>query len=174
MADINIDTLRIIVENAMRKNKLGGEITANGVTMNLENTWKTTVTIDGKPYEIPINYQNLRDAIAKSILDSLTALSATGQISQGPDNAPNAQVVVTSSDININPVPSLTTPKVNINTLDPLKGAARLNDGVTISALSDPIFITWMQSVGSSLSIPAPITVSGKISSSSSTVRLGD
>lgn len=171
MADINIDTIRIIVENAMRTSKMGGEVKANGVTIDLENTWKTTVFIDGKPYDVPINYQNIRDAISQSILDSLTALSATGKISEGSNNAPNEQVVVTSSDININPSDIV---NVNINTIDPLKGAARLNDDVLISVVSDPVFLTWITAVGSALSIPAPTSISGKISSSSDTVRIGD
>ncbi len=131
------------------------------------------IEVNGKVVEIPVNYQNLRDAIAKSILDSLTALSASGAISTGPVDAPNAQIVVTSNDININPttIPFTDKPNINLNTIDPTKGAARLGDSILIS---DPTFLAWILSVGSALNIPAPIKVSGIISSSSDTVRIGD
>lgn len=177
MANIDMGTLQIIVENAMRKNKMGGTITANGVTMDFEKVWKSQITVNGQIIEIPVNYQNLRDAIAKSILDSLTALAATGAISTGPVDAPDAQVVVTDSNININPtaIPFTPTPNVNINTVNPLKGAARLGDNITITAISDPAFFAWMTAVGQQGgSIPPPLSVTGQITNASSTVRIGD
>lgn len=167
MANIDFDTARIIVENAMRVNKMGGTIVANGVTLDLEKAWKTVIDIDGKTFEIPINYQNFRDAIAKSIVDSLTALTATGQISQGPIDAPNAQVVVTSPNANIS------APIVNINNPTTLQSAARVGDTVTSSALTDPAFWTWIGSVSSSLSIPPPVAAVSKITQGSSTVKIG-
>jgi len=152
MAKIDFSTAQIIVENAMRKNNYGGKFVISGQTMDFESAWKSVS---------PVNYQTLRDAIAKSIVDALTAIEVSGSISNGNLTAPDGQVVVTSPD-------------VNINTNDPLKGAARLGDSVTTSLLTDPIFIAWMQAVGSFCSIPSPITVSSKISSSSGTVRIGD
>lgn len=165
MPQIDFATVQIIVEKAMRDNGYGGSFKVGDQTIDVESAWKNTN---------PINYQTLRDTIAKSVVDALTAISATGAISQGTTTAPNQQIVVTSSDININQLPALSQPNVNLNTIDPTKGAARLLDSVSINALTDPVFITWMQSVGSSLSIPAPISVSGKITSASSTVRIGD
>lgn len=173
MANIDMGTLQVIVENAMRTNKMGGQVTANGVTMDFEKVWKTQIEVNGQIIEIPVNYQSLRDAIAKSILDSLTALSATGAISTGPIDAPNAQVVVTSSDVNINPtaIPFTPKPNVNINTIDPTKSAARLGDDITIT---DPVFLAWIAAVGAYTNIPGPVIISGKITSGSDTVRIGD
>jgi uncharacterized Zn-binding protein involved in type VI secretion len=163
MASIDFTTARIIVEKAMRDNKMGGTIVANGVTIDLERTWKTIVEINGQVIEIPINYQNFRDAIAKSIVDSLTALQATGQISTGPINAPNGQVVTESPNVNIN------APIINLNTSTP-KSAARFGDTILVDSAT---FLTWVTAVSTALSITPPGLITGKITSGSSTVNIG-
>lgn len=163
MASIDFQTIRIIVEKAMRDSNLGGVVTANGVTLDLEKTWKTVIEQNGQIFEIPINYQNFRDAIARSIVDSINALQATGQISAGPVNAPGGQVVVTSPNINLN------APIVNLNTIAP-SPAARFGDAILID---DVAFLAWVASVSSALSIPPPALVTGKITGGSSTVNIG-
>ncbi len=178
MPQIDFATAQIIVEKAMRDNGYGGTLRVGDQTMDLEKAWQNSN---------PINYQTLRDTIARSVVDALTAISANGTISQGSVTAPNGQVVVTSTDVNINQLPAPPTPiptpqpNVNINTIDPTKGAARLLDSVTINALTDPIFMTWVVTISaavnslSSGAVPVvPTSAEGKISSASSTVRIGD
>jgi hypothetical protein len=164
MASIDFNTARIIVEKAMRDNGLGGEVTANGVTLDLEKTWKTVVEVNGQTIEIPINYQNFRDAIAKSVVDAITALQATGQISSGPNNAPGQQIVVESPNVNLN------APIINLNTIEP-SPASRLGDSILVT---DPAFLAWIVTVSSALGISSyPVLITGKITGGSSTVNIG-
>jgi hypothetical protein len=156
MSEINFATAQIIVENAMRAEGYGGSITKNNQTINLETAWTDS---------FPINYQSLRDAIAKSIVDALTATEVTGNISNGSTTAPNQQVVTASPSVNIN----ITNPAET-----PLKGAARFGDTVTITPLSDPAFFAWVAAVSSVCSVPPIVLATGKVTSSSSTVSIGD
>lgn len=176
MPQIDFATAQIIVEKAMRDNNYGGQISIGNQTMDFEAAWKNNP-------QIPINYQTLRDAIAQAIVDALTATVVTGTISQGDITAPGQQFVTESGDVNINsiPAPLIATPNVNINTIDPTKGAARFGDSVTINALTDPVFITWMATISAAVnslasgSVPVvPTSAHGMVTSSSSTVRIGD
>jgi hypothetical protein len=152
MATIDFASAQIIVENAMRANNFGGTLTIGDQKINLETSWTNAN---------PINYQVLRDSIAKSIVDALTAVAVAGEISTGTTTAPNGQQITTSSNVNINSVGN--------------QGAARLGDSTMVTALSDPVFIAWVASVSSALSIPTPpISISGKITSASSSVNIGN
>ena len=156
MSQINFSTAQIIVENAMRKSGYGGQLTLGNQTLNLETAWTNSS---------PINYQTLRDSIAKAIVDALTATTVTGTISNGSTTAPGGQIVTPSSSVNLN---------ISNPAQTPLQGAARLGDSITITPVSDPVFFTWLTAVASETGVsPAPVSITGKISSSSSTVSIG-
>jgi uncharacterized Zn-binding protein involved in type VI secretion len=151
MPQINLNNIKLIVENSMRQNGFGGG--------DLESGWKQSITVNGNEYSNAQNLQKTRDSIAQAIYDTLTALTVTGSLSAG-NNTPQSQIVAQSSTVNLNGDSSS-------------PAAARVGDDVTISALSDPAFIAWLQAIGAYTSIPAPATVTGKISSGSNTVKIG-
>jgi len=153
MAQISFATAQIIVENAMRANGYGGEFTVAGQIINLEDSWTNNN---------PVNYQILRDSIAKAIVDALTATTVSGTISQGTTTAPLGQNVATSSHVNLN----ISTPTTN-------QKAARVGDAAISTQLNDPTFWTWVASVSTALSITPPTSINSKISTGSSTVNIG-
>ncbi len=152
MANIDYSTIQIIVENAMRTSGYGGTKSVNGQTIDLENAWKDN--------DFGISYQTLRDVISKSIVDALNATDVSGNISQGTVSAAGQQTVVAGSSVKIN------------NPTD-TQAAARVDDSVTSDAAIDPNFWAWVTAVSTALSIPHPVSSMGKITSGSSTVKIG-
>ena len=153
MSQISFATAQIIVENAMRANGYGGELTIAGQVINLEDSWTNNN---------PVNYQILRDSIAKAIVDALTATTVSGTISRGTTTAPLGQQVATSSQVNL-----------NIATPASIQQAARVGDTVTSTILTDPAFWTWVASVSTYCSVPPPVSIMSKITTGSSTVNIG-
>lgn len=51
--------------------------------------------------------------------------------------------------------------------------AARVNDTITIDATTDPTFFIFLEAVASALSLTAPASVTGKISTGSTGVKIG-
>ncbi len=156
MAQIDLDQIRLIVENNMRN---------AGFTGDFENGWKDTIIAGSSQIPQPFNLKGLRDIISKSILDALTDAKATGTFSQG----------------NITGIPTVleNTSQINItkNSLVPSLSAARLGDDVTIT---DPIFLAWIVTISAAVnslasgSVPiVPVVVDGKITSGSSDVKIG-
>lgn len=183
---IDFPTMQIIVENAMRKNGLGGTQSINGNQISIENGWKETLTANNQTFENPQNLQKMRDMVAQAILDALTASGASGSISSG--NTSGNPSVVSTSNVIINGDSS--APK-----------AARVTDKTVVDLTSDAGMIAWMKAVDAFLSaassIPTlaaangaystakaailaaggtvpPNTVTSKITTGSSTVQIGN
>lgn len=161
MSEIDYDTVKIIVENNMREAGFQG---------NFENGWKETIVVDNTAYQQQFNLQGLRDIITKSIVDALTDAKATGSVSTG--NIQGVPVVAKDqSTINITKQQGL-----------PSKNAAREGDDVTLTATTPntALFLAWTVAVAASLSslgAPTPVTftsLDGKITSGSSSVKIGD
>jgi len=167
MAQVQLDTIKLIVENSMRKNGYSGG--------TIENAWKQVIpTPDGKTVTLQLNLQNLRDSISQSIYDTMSntlvagttsvasiagtqnvvnASSTTGDVSIYavlPTNIPNPSPVGPAfpvlpfvlSNINLNYDTTLCPPAA-IPVLPPVignKGAARMGDPVSINFASDPQF----------------------------------
>ena len=155
MAQIDYSQLQLIVENAMRQ---------NGLTGDFENGWKRTITdSSGGSITQNYNFQDMRDATAKAILDALTNVIAAGTISNG--NVQGVQTLIEdNSSVNITKgLPITSSP------------AARVGDSVQISAITDPVFLAWIASISAYTNIPfVGLAINGKISTGSSTVKLGD
>jgi hypothetical protein len=176
---INFDTVKIVVEKALRDNGFGGTKIVNGVTMNIDNGWKDDIIgVDGKAYSNPQNLKKLRDAIAEAITQSLTSYLVSGPITTG-NNIQTGQVV------------QQTDGSVYLNADLTSKGAARVNDKILISAIDATAFWTWATNVNICASLPSPTPVQvaamtaayaamlasgidGKIVQGSSTVKIGD
>ena len=161
MAQITYSELQLIVENAMRENGMKGKF---------EDGWKSTL-IDGSGGTIQneYNFQNMRDATAKAILDALTGVTVTGTISQGNTQGVQARVG-NSGQINLSSQ-SVATPALALP-------AARTGDAVVID---NAIFLAWIVTISaavnslSSGSVPVvPVVVDGKITGGSSNVAIGD
>jgi phage gp45-like len=61
------------------------------------------------------------------------------------------------------------------------KGVARLDDSTLVNSTTDPTFIAWIAQISAAVNVlapgavtPIPTTVTGKISTASSTVKAGD
>ncbi len=167
MAKIDIDTTKKIVENAFRKNGFEGIVKVGGIDVDLERGWKQNVQVGDQTFPITINLQKFRDAIAQAIVDTLTATDATGNISTG-NNTPQSQTITDSDDIN------LEADSIHLNGDDSSEGAARENDEIMIDATTDPAWVTWSAAVGSFTGAGPLPTLTGKITKSSDTVKIGD
>lgn len=147
MPALDLNTVKLIVENSMRQNGFGGD---------LEAGWKQSINVNNQEFTNTQNLQKTRDSIAQAIFDTFTAITVGGSLSTG-NATPQQQIVVPSSNVYLNG--SVASP-----------AAARVGDTITIT---DATFIAWMQAVGSSLSIPAPAVVTGKITTGSNNVKIG-
>jgi hypothetical protein len=185
--NIEFSTMQLIVENAMRQSGLQGEVDINGNKINIENGWKESVTVNDQTFANPQNLQKIRDAIALAIVNALTTTGVGGSITTG--NSSGSPTVDASSDVVINGDSS--SPE-----------AARVTDETVVNSISDPGMILWMAAVDTYLntafnppnfnaaaivayttakaailaaggSVP-PSSVTSKITTGSSTVRIGD
>lgn len=159
MSQIDYEKVQLIVENNMRNSGYSGQY---------ENGWKNSIIADGVTYNQTINLQNLRDVIAKSVVDALTNANVTGTISSG--NIQGQPIVVSDeSIINITKQESL-----------PSSPAARKGDSISINQLTDPNFMIWVQTMTGVVNalvggaIPAIIAISGTVATGSSSVEIGD
>ncbi len=172
MSQIQLDTIKLIVEKNMRDSGLSGGV--------MENGWKDSIQIDptnpASSIDTTFNLQKLRDIISKSILDILTNTQATGTSSFG--NISGNQIIVKDAS------------EINITKNNPLlsKKAARITDTTKIDIISDPIFLAWIITVTAVINglVPGSITpasnndptvtgkILGKITSGSDTVKIGD
>lgn len=160
MSEINYDNVKLIVENNMREAGFQG---------NFENGWKETIVIDNTNYQQQFNLQGLRDIITKSIVDAITDAKATGTVSTGNIQG-NPVVIKDQTTINLTKQQAV-----------PSFPAARQTDSTEINAISDPIFIAWIATISaavnslSSGSVPiVPTSASGKITSGSNSVKIGN
>lgn len=158
MAEIDYSQVQLIVENNMRNAGFQG---------NFENGWKESVTINNQSYPQPLNLQNLRDIIAKSIVDAITNSMASGTISTGSQQG----IPIVETDTSI----------INLTVGSPSLPAARKNDSVKVTYMSDPIFIGWITNISAAVnslangSVPyIPVSVDGKITTGSTSVQIGD
>lgn len=156
MAQITFEEAQKIVENAMRTAGYGG---------NIENAWKDSVDIPNGSVPLTLNLKSLRDAIAQSIVDILTHTESTNTISIGN----------TSGTEGIDRIDS------NVNLNDGSEGAARKGDSVETNLITDADFITWIFLVSTAINtlapgsiINIPTTATGKITTSSNSVKIGD
>jgi len=94
MAQLQLDTIKLIVENSMRDNGYGG----SAGNPYIENAWKDTfVTPEGQSVTLQLNLQNLRDTISKSIYDTLGNTLVAGTASTG--SIPGVQNVINTSEL---------------------------------------------------------------------------
>ena len=194
MANITENDIRLIAENNLRSAGLSGQY---------ENGWKKTIDSTSGPITQTFGLQELRDVIAKTVVDSLQNNIVAGTLSEG--NTQGVPVVVNqSTDTVINSDPDNTGDRVLINPseayiflsnplAEPPK-AARQGDGTVINFLSDPTFTSIYSALiatvyaldltGTFKNIidnqyggppsPTQIVVSGVITGGSDTVRIGE
>lgn len=180
MAQIDYNKIELIVENNLRNAGLQG---------TFENGWKDSVSIDGNTYNAPFNLQDLRDIIAKSIVDALTDPTVGGSLSAG--------------NVQGSPAVSPNTSIINLTTGSVSKEAVRVGDETEINAITDPKFVAWMTAVnvfitacqavtgpttasavgvaatayntaGATLGGFPPTTATGETTTGSATVKIGD
>jgi hypothetical protein len=182
MAQIDLQTIQLIVENNIRNAGLQGQF---------ENGWKQDISSpNGTVYPQQFNLQTLRDIISKSILDALTNNLATGTISTG--NVAGTPIVQDiSNDVVINSNYASTNSSVVINPnqayiLNPSlallapKGASRVGDPIVIDLLTDPNFMAWVTTVSAAVSaltggsLQPIVQISGAIINGSQSVKIGD
>jgi len=173
MASIDEDTVKIIVENSLRKNGFSGIV--NGV--NLEQAWKASIPQpNGSSVELTLNLQNMRDAMAQAIVDALTATSATGSISEG-NNTTSNQNVSQSVDLHINgdvtaPAAARVGDLVKIDLTDPLN-ASLATWGTNVSTATDITNLTPGVNVALWTAIQA-VGIWAEVNTGSNTVNIGD
>jgi len=149
MAQITFEEAQKIVENAMR-------VAGYGNVEAFENAWKDSLVTQVGTVNLSMNLKNLRDAIARSIVDILTHTQATNTISTG--NIPGTTGIVRiNTDINLKNQIPITNPVSILTPLDPTLNTTLL---------------VWINQVSAALialgyvNVP-PTIINGKINSGS-------
>jgi len=173
MAQIELGNIQKIVEKNMRNLGFEGDH---------ERGWQDTIIIPNHaPIEQKFNLQTMRDIISQSIVDALTDTEAQGTVSEG--NVPGGQTVVKDPDtINITKDSSLLSSnaaaRVGDKTLIDFNGdaaafwawATLMNTYMLASGLTAP----EIAALAAAWTALTNAGIDGKISTGSSSVKIGD